>query len=65
MHAVGTRIQYANLLQALYVRVFFPGEEFVYHKVDNKALGLPQEDLDGATRTAVDWALSGKAAAWS
>lgn len=45
----------------LYSRVFFPdGSGDINSKLQNKTLGLPQEDLDSATKTAIDMALAGE-----
>ena len=45
----------------LYARDFFPdGSGDFTHKLDNEKLGLPREDLDGATKVAVEMALRGE-----
>ena len=47
--------------QALYSRLFFPSGEGNYEQdgLDNSKLGLPKEDLDEATRRAVDMVKGG------
>ncbi|KAL8376882.1 hypothetical protein RB595_007829 [Gaeumannomyces hyphopodioides] len=50
----GDRKAYAKLL---YGRVWFPGAGR-FSKVDNEALGLPEEDLDEATKEAVRMAMN-------
>lgn len=45
----GNRKAYAKLL---YGRVWFPGA-MIFDRIDNEALGLPEEDLDEATKEAV------------
>jgi hypothetical protein len=50
----------------LYVRSFYPdGRADLTAILDNERLDLPKEDLDEATKVAVDYALSGKAKAWT
>jgi hypothetical protein len=50
----------------LYTRAFFAdGRADLTHLLDNEKLGLPEESLDDATKVAVDYALSGKAKAWT
>ncbi|KAK3721770.1 hypothetical protein LTR37_002935 [Vermiconidia calcicola] len=45
----------------LYSRIFFKnGGGNVSHKLDNEALGLPEEDLDEATKVAVEMAQRGE-----
>ncbi|KAK3713741.1 hypothetical protein LTR37_008227 [Vermiconidia calcicola] len=45
----------------LYSRIFFKdGGGNVSHKLDNEALGLPEEDIDEATRVAVEMAQRGE-----
>ncbi|KAK4954921.1 hypothetical protein LTR10_007113 [Elasticomyces elasticus] len=51
---------------ALYVSVFFPdgrGDNTALNQ--NDKLGLPKEDLDEATKVAVEYVESGKSKAWS
>lgn len=47
--------------KAMYTRVFYPngGGDFAYRGLSNDVLGLPKEDLDDATRRAVDMVHSG------
>lgn len=50
----GDRMGFAT---ALYTRVFFPGDDGNYEakgRLDNEVLGLPREDLDEATKLAVN-----------
>ena len=50
----GNRLGFAK---AMYARLFFPSGEGDYetgHELDNKKLGLPEEDFDEATRRAVE-----------
>ena len=51
-----------GFMRLLYTRVFFPngGGDYESSKgLQNDVLGLPKEDLDEATREAIDLALSG------
>jgi hypothetical protein len=48
--------------QAMYAKIFYPGSGGDYetgYELDNGRLGLPQEDLDEATRRAVQMAKEG------
>ena len=45
--------------KCMYVRVFYPGCGDLTHKLDNDKLGLPTEDLDEATKEAIDMVKSG------
>lgn len=48
--------QVFGLIRAMYTRTFFPGGggEFESKRTAKKVLGLPEEDLDDATRRAVE-----------
>lgn len=51
----------AGYVMLLYSRVFFPdGSGDINSKLQNEALDLPQEDLDSATKIAIDMALAGE-----
>ncbi|KAK4931677.1 hypothetical protein LTR49_001742 [Elasticomyces elasticus] len=57
---------FAGFAIMLYVSVFFPngrGDNTALNQ--NDKLGLPKEDLDEATKVAVEYVESGKAKAWS
>ncbi|KAG0301568.1 hypothetical protein BGZ99_003392, partial [Dissophora globulifera] len=53
----GNRTGFAKLL---YARTFYPdGSGNFEHKLNNDILGLPKEDLDEATKRAIELAQSG------
>jgi hypothetical protein len=49
----------SGLAKAMYSRVFYKDGYGQYEKLDNEVLGLPKEDLDEATKRAVDMVESG------
>ncbi|KAH6890673.1 hypothetical protein B0T10DRAFT_324887 [Thelonectria olida] len=53
---------FTGFAKVIYARVFAPSNphsDFAKERTDNKVLGLPSEDLDEATRRAVDMVQSG------
>ena len=49
-----------GFVKAMYTRVFFPnGGGDIVHKSANRVLGLPEEDLDEATKRAIELIESG------
>ncbi|KAL2213735.1 hypothetical protein CC79DRAFT_1327635 [Sarocladium strictum] len=59
MKAFGAGIP-RGMAKAYFARLHFPGNEAVYEdKLHNALLGLPKEDLDVATKAAIDMSESG------
>lgn len=45
--------------RAMYTRQFYSEEPSIYPNLSNEALGLPEEDLDEATKRALQWETEG------